>query len=115
MSLIADMMTPCARLVPTQTPDGRGGRAVRWDEGETFDAAVIRPKPSAVREGQRANEAARLTVVTDRATALGFGDVFRRLSDGGVFRVVSRGADAVAPEGSAAPIARAECERWVLP
>ena len=54
------------------------------------------------------------TVVVQKGTVLEYHDVFRRLSDGAVFRVTSNITDNEAPNASTVRIAKVTAERWEL-
>ena len=55
------------------------------------------------------------TVVTAKGFGLAYHDVFRRNSDGQVFRVTGNQRDSEAPEASTVRIGKVSAERWELP
>ena len=114
MSMIEGMFERCVALRQQTDADGVGGWDGAWQEGESFDAAILKDGETAETEGQRQVLRERFTAVVPKGVALGFHDVFRRLSDGAVFRVTGDGRDAAAPEESTVMIAKVKCERWVL-
>lgn len=115
MSLIDSMMTPCKILNRIRTDDEYGGYTEEWTEGATFDAAIIKNSTTEaqIAEKQGINEL--FTVVTKKSLELDFHDVFRRVSDGQVFRVTSNAKDSEAPAVSTVQITKVTAEKWVLP
>ena len=55
------------------------------------------------------------TVVTKKSFLLDYHDVFRRISDGQIFRVTGMAKDSEAPARSSVQIAKVTAERWELP
>ena len=116
MSLLENAMTACVRLVALDGgPDGMGGAAVGWEEGGRFMAAFVRAESKPARRGERDVVDDRYDVTVRRETGLGFHDVFRRVSDGAVFRVVDSGADHRTPDSSSLALSQVRAERWALP
>ncbi len=114
MSLITDRMVECIRLVESNgtVSDGLGGVAPVRTEGERFAAALALEESGPSRRGDRDAPADRYSVWTARTVSLGFHDVFRRASDGMLFRVVSEGADDRTPASAGLDLRRAFAERW---
>lgn len=115
MSYLLDVMKePCVMMDKTTANDGLGGFTAQWTEGAAFDAIIRKDSAPAqiVAQQQGVNEM--FTVIVDRAVPLEFHDVFKRLSDGAIFRMTSNTKDAAAPSPSTVPIAKGTCERWVL-
>jgi hypothetical protein len=54
------------------------------------------------------------TVTTERAMPLDFHDVFRRVSDGQVFRVTSDGTDKQTPDRAGFQFSQVSAEEWGL-
>lgn len=113
MNLIESMMEKCVMMDKTSVSDTLGGFSYTWTDGAEFDAAVIKDKSPVVTlaEVQDANE--QYTVVTRESVALDFHDVFRRLSDGAVFRVTGYARDTQAPAMNTVKIVKVTAERWV--
>ena len=107
--LYEQMAQPCILLRARSEPDGEGGFVRVWHEDEAFAASLHRGSGSeewrfSVRRrsaqdiGGRQREAVSWLVTT--AYALQTGDVFRRVSDGRVFRVCSAGTDVYPPDSA---------------
>lgn len=115
MGLIDGMLARCVHLSRPETPDGLGGYEGEWVEGEPFDAVLIKVAEAQGSRGERPVLQEKFTAVVSAQEPLHYHDVFRRLSDGAVFRAIGDAADAAAPEASTVKIAKALCERWALP
>lgn len=96
MSLFEDIMERCTLLELRRVDDGEGGFERKWVDGPAFDAAVTLNSSAEERVAEQQG-AKRTFTVTTSAELLGFGDRFRRESDGQAFRVTSMGADAKTP------------------
>ena len=115
MTLLDEMKVACVRLIAEETPDGLGGRTVTWREGAAFEVALVPKRAGEGAEAQKRVSAARYVALTDPASALSYGDVFRRVADGATFRVAAACPEARTSETSCLDCAWAECERWEMP
>lgn len=115
MSLLDSMMTPCKILNRIRTDDEYGGYTDAWTEGATFDATIIKNSTTEAQIAEKQGIEELFTVVTKKSFELDFHDVFRRVSDGQVFRVTSRAIDSEAPSASTVQITKVTAEKWVLP
>lgn len=112
--LITYMMTPCVLMEKKRTPDGEGGFLVQWAEGADFDAVIVHDQTMQARIAEKEGVTSIYTVTTRRGTLLEYHDVFKRVSDGAVFRVTSNGGDKKSPEFGTLDIAQVTAERWEL-
>lgn len=115
MSLIDNMMEACVMVDKTTTPDGLGGFTRAWVDGAAFKATIIKSTGIEAREAERNGLTEVYTVVTPKGTRLEYHDVFRRVSDGSIFRVTADNRDDEAPAMSTVQIGKVAAERWVLP
>lgn len=115
MMLWQEYMTPCVRLNKVSAADGIGGYSYSWQEGETFSAAVTDKATAAARTAEKPDVTETYLVTVARGVSLAFHDVFRRVSDGAVFRVTSNVTDAHTPDRATFQIAQVTAERWVIP
>ena len=113
MSLLGLNMGPCILLEPTSQPDGCGGYRTVWREGESFDGAVTLEKTLEQDPGDQASGRELYTVTAFRGAGLGYHQVFRRVSDGAVFRVV--GLLGRTPLGAGLELEQVTAEKWRLP
>lgn len=112
--LIENMMTPCVLVEKKREPDGEGGFYTAWTEGAQFDAAITLDSTMQARIAEKDGVTSIFTVTTRRTAALEYHDVFKRISDGAIFRVTSNGTDKQSPRVSTLDIAQVTAERWEL-
>lgn len=114
-SLINGFMHLCVFLEETKTPDGEGGFFVEWSEGLTFDAAITHNNTLEAKIAEKQGVTSVYTVTTAKNILLKYHQVFKRLSDGKIFRVTSDGEDVVTPARASFQIAQVTAEEWRLP
>lgn len=112
MSLLNRAMREAVRLVPESRSDGEGGSVTVWAEKETFSAAIVRVRASEAESGDKKTPAERYTVTVPKVVRLMYHDVFRRKTDGKVFRVTSDGDEAETPESSPLSVRQVSAEEW---
>lgn len=115
MSLIDTMKTACTMLDKTTAPDGLGGFNYAWVDGATFDAAIVRDTSTQARIAEKQGVTELYTVTVDRGVTLNYHDVFRRESDGAIFRVTSYITDSHTPDVATFQFGQVTAERWVIP
>ena len=116
MDLLNEKLTRCVRLIARDATasDGMGGTAPAWSEGEVFQAALVYEDTRAGRSAEKDVGVDTFTVITPRTVCLKFHDVFRRASDGAVFRVISNGDDRMTPPSAGLDMRAARAERWAM-
>ncbi len=112
MSLLSDAMTACVLLDKTTKPDGVGGVINSWMEGASFDAAITFDTSIEARTAQKSGVTSLYTVTTDTVVMLEYHDVFKRLSDGKIFRVTSDGDDKRTPPSASFDVVQVTAEEW---
>lgn len=115
LSLLDGMMEKCAIMNHIREDDDYGGYTDTWQEGATFDATIIKDSTTEAQIAEKQGITEIFTIVTKKTFLLDFHDVFKRLSDGQIFRVTSNAKDSEAPEASSVKIAKVTAEKWVLP
>ena len=115
MSLLTEAMTPCTMLMKSVISDGYGGYSSSWEEGLQFDAAIVFDKSVQVRASEVQGVTNCYTVTVSRSFVLKFHDVFRRETDGKIFRVTSDGNDSFTPVSAALDMRQVMAEEWKLP
>lgn len=115
MSLLDEFMYPCTMLSKTVINDGYGGYITTWAEGATFDAAIVFDTSIQARVAEAQGVTSRYTVTTGKALHLEFHDVFRRNTDGKIFRVTSDGDDKFSPDSASLDMRQVTAEEWRLP
>ena len=115
MSLLTQMMDECIFLNRTRTDDAYGGYKDAWTDGARFKAAIAKNASPEQVIAEQQGVAESFTVVVNEGFTLDYHDVFRRASDGAIFRVTSRTQDSTAHPASTVRISKVTAERWVLP
>lgn len=115
MSLLLDSMESCTMLNKTVQKDGYGGYATTWTEGAEFDAAIVFDTSIQARVAEAQGVTSRYIVTTKRDLTLEYHDVFRRNSDGKIFRVTSDGDDKYSPKSSTLDMRQVTAEEFALP
>lgn len=113
--LIDTMKTTCTMLDRRTIADGMGGYIQTWTDGVSFDAAIVKDSSIAARLAEKQGVTEVYTVTVDKELPLEFHDVFRRDSDGAVFRVTSNVIDSKTPKVASFQFGQVTAERWELP
>lgn len=115
MSLYEAMMDDhCVLLEKKRIPDGLGGWTTQWTDGAEFDAAILKDNTLQARIAEKDGVSELYTITVKRNFPLEFHDVFRRVSDGQVFRVTSNMKDNTSPTFSSIDIGQVNAEAYVL-
>ena len=114
MSLIDEAMTLCVMIDRTTQPDGEGGTLTNWIEGAAFNAAITFDNSIEAKAAAVQGVTSLYTVTVSKRVKLEYHDVFKRLSDGKVFRVTSDGDDKITPERASFQFAQVSAEEWAL-
>lgn len=112
MSLLTDAMEQCVMLNKQTIPDGYGGYVTTWAEGAEFIAAITFDTSLQARVADKEGVTSLYTVTTERALTLEYHDVFRRVSDGKIFRVTSDGDDKYTPNTASLDMRQVTAEEW---
>lgn len=115
MSLIDDFKTRCVLIENVRVPDGEGGFISEWTEGTEFDAAITLDTTMEARRAEKEGVTSIYTVTTSKNAMLSYHDVFRRLTDGKIFRVTSDGDDVQTPDRASFSFSQVKAEQWSLP
>lgn len=115
MSLLDEYMESCIILNKQTVADGYGGYSTEYDEGVEFKAAITLDNSTEARIAEKQGVTALYTVTTTKALNLQYHDVFRRISDGKIFRVTSDGDDKHTPASASLNMRQVSAEEWELP
>lgn len=115
LSLLDSMMEKCIFLNHTKAKDGYGGYTDSWTDGVEFNATIIKNNSTQAIIAERQDVKEIFTVVINSGMTLDYHDVFRRESDGQVFRVTGDSTDSEAPDASTVKIGKVTAEKWVIP
>ena len=114
IGIMNDFVEDCVLLEKTRVLDGEGGWNSAWTDGVRFKAAITHDNSIEARVAESQDMKATYTVTTDKSMPLDYHDVFRRESDGQVFRVTSDGTDKRTPATSTFQVSQVSAEEWVL-
>jgi len=114
MSLMDDFKASCVMLERNHAADGEGGFTPTWEERNSFHAAITLDSSTQVRKAEKEDVSSVYTVTTSREIVLKYHDVFRRIEDGKVFRVTSKGDDKKTPRSAALDMRQVTAEEWRL-
>lgn len=114
MSLLTEAMEECVFKDKTRVPDGYGGVSVAWVDGASFNVAITLDTSMEARVAEQQGVTSLYTITTERNLTLMYGDVFRRVSDGKIFRVTSDGTDKKTPLSASLNMRQVTAEEWEL-
>lgn len=115
MSLLSEAMEKCIILNKAKVKDGYGGYYDAYTDGVDFDAAIVLNDSTEAKIALAQGVTGVYTVTTTKAMNLQYHDVFRRVSDGKIFRVTSDGDDKKTPKSASLDMRQVSAEEWVLP
>lgn len=113
--LIDGYLQSCVMLTKKRVPDGQGGFEAIWTDGDEFDAAIVKDRSLQARVAEKQGVSSVYTITTARGVALEYHEVFRRVSDGAIFRVTSDYTDSKPPNVATFDFEQVTAERWELP
>lgn len=112
--LIDTMKEACVLMDKRRQPDGIGGYKTGWVESVPFTAAIIKNTTMEARIAEKQGVTELYTVTVDKGLALDYHDVFKRVSDGAIFRVTSNQHDNETPKVASFHFGQVTAERWEL-
>lgn len=112
--LLQESMEKCVMLDRRTESDGYGGYTTVWSDGVEFDAAIVLDTSIQARTAEQEGVTALYTITTSRAMNLQYHDVFRRVSDGKIFRVKSDGDDKKTPLSATLDMRQVSAEEFKL-
>lgn len=115
LNLLDSMAEECRIMNHIREDDDVGSSVDYWAEGSKFSATIVKNSTTEAVIAEREGITEIFTVVTRKGFRLDFHDVFKRLSDGQIFRVTGTNRDNEAPDASTVKIAKVTAEKWVLP
>lgn len=115
MSLLNEYFETCTTIDKVTTPDGYGGRDIRWVDGASFEAAITFNNSMESRIAEKQGVTTLYTITTTQAINLQYHEVIRRESDGKIFRVTSDGDDNKTPKSATLNMRQVSAEEWEIP
>ena len=114
MSLLESAMTECVLYDKRRVPDGEGGYVVDFAENAHFMAAIVFDSSMEARAAEKSGVTSVYTVTLDKSVPIEYHDVFKRLSDGKIFRVTSDGGDKKTPPSASFQVQQVTAEEWSI-
>lgn len=114
MSLLENAMTDCVFLVKTRTPDGEGGFDVEWKQGAEFKAAIAFNSSMEAKIAEKQGVTSLYKVTTPTDVNIDYHEVFKRLSDGKIFRATSDWDDMVTPKAASFQYEQVDAEEYKI-
>ena len=114
MSLLTEAMEQCVMLNKVVQSDGFGGYYTQWIESAEFNAAIAFDTSIQARTAEAQGVTSVYTVTVDRNMVLEYHDVFKRLSDGKVFRATSDGDDSYTPSSAGLNMRQVTAEEYAI-
>lgn len=114
MSLLESAMTECVLYDKRRVPDGEGGYVVNYVENARFMAAITFDSSVEARIAEKSGVTSLYTVTLDKSVPIEYHDVFKRLSDGKIFRVTSDGGDKKTPPSASFQVQQVTAEEWSI-
>lgn len=108
------MTGKCVMLDKTTASDGVGGYTTTYREGAEFDAAITLDSSIQAKIAEQQGVTALYTVTTSKALNLQYHDVFKRKSDGKIFRVTSDGDDKRTPPSATLDMRQVSAEEFLI-
>ena len=114
-SLVDNSLVDCVMLVKKRVPDEQGGFLdAAWADDAPFKAAIVKDSSTQARRAEQESVTSVYTVTTPKGIGLDYHEVFRRVSDGAIFRVTSDSKDSETPEVASFQFEQVSAERWEL-
>ena len=114
-NLLDGEVQKCQFITPVRAKDGVGGWITQYVDGETFDAAFDFDGSPEAKIAAAMGVTSQYTVTSGRELTLEYHEIFRRLSDGMVFRVTSNGNDRKTPPSAGLNMRQVSAEEYKLP
>ena len=112
--LLQESMENCVMLNKQTAADGYGGYTTTWADGAEFLAAIVLDTSIEAKTAMEQGVTGVYTVTTSRELNLQYHDVFRRVSDGKIFRVKSDGDDKKTPASATLDMRQVSAEEFSL-
>ena len=114
MSLLQEAMEKFCFVNPAKVSDGEFGYITTWTEGAEFTGNARLDASMQARIAQAQGVTSVYTITTAKDITLGYHDVVKRLSDGQIFRVTSKGNDNHTPDSASLNMRQVTAELWEL-
>lgn len=112
MALYQEFMEKCILLNKIRKPDGEGGFITSWEDGPSFDAAVVLNTSTEVKIAEKQGISSIYSVTFDKGLDLGYHDIFKKESSGETFRITSESKDVETPQRASFQISQVTAEKF---
>lgn len=114
MSLLENAMETCVFLTKSRTPDGEGGFIVEWTQGAEFKAAFAFNTSIQAKIAEKQGVSSLYKVTTAKGVNIDYHEIFKRLSDGKIFRATSDWDDVKTPLTASFQYEQVDAEEYVI-
>lgn len=115
MSLLDEYMENCVMIDKTTVSDGRGGFDYAFVDGAEFQAAITLDNSIQAKIAEQQGVTGVYKVTTTKSINLQYHDIFKRVSDGKIFRATSDGDDNKTPVSATLNMRQVSAEEYTLP
>lgn len=115
MGLLDDYMENCVMIDKTSVSDGRGGFDYAFVDGAEFQAAITLDNSIQAKIAEQQGVTGIYSVTTQKSINLQYHDIFKRVSDGKIFRATSDGDDNKTPVSATLNMRQVSAEEYTLP
>lgn len=115
MSLLDEYMENCVMIDKTTVSDGRGGFDYAFVDGAEFQAAITLDNSIQAKIAEQQGVTGVYKVTTTKSINLQYHDIFKRVSDGKIFRATSDGDDKKTPVSATLNMRQVSAEEYTLP
>lgn len=115
MSLLDEYMENCVMIDKTTVSDGRGGFDYAFVDGAEFQAAITLDNSIQAKIAEQQGVTGVYKVTTTKSINLQYHDIFKRASDGKIFRATSDGDDNKPPVSATLNMRQVSAEEYTLP
>lgn len=113
--MLDDCRYECVLLERVRVPDGMGGSTNTWTDGMTFECVFSQDASTQALIAEQEGYTRTYGGYVQKTMELKYHDVFRRVADGKIFRVIDDGDDKKSPHTSPLDARYLILERWELP
>lgn len=100
MSLLSDFSKQCVLLDKTRKPDGEGGYITEWKDGVEFMNFSVLDTSMEARKAEKEGVSSVYTGLVNGDVPIEYGDYYRDIETGRIFRVTSNPDEKQAPAGA---------------
>lgn len=115
MSLLEQAYEPLTIINRLTVNDGYGGTETVWDDGATINGALVFNNSNLAKIAQSLGSMASYTLTVKKDIDLDFHEVFRRESDGKIFRITSNSDDNKTPKSAGLNMRQYDVEEFTIP